>query len=140
MRRTPALFCNALVLISFFLCGCASSRVEEDGRLEVNAAMATRSRVATTEVLYAVRIRNVSERALWIRRVEVESVGGGRTRPAYETPRRSIEPGEELDLEIWAELESDETIMGVGDALARIIVSFDDGEERALGSYLVELR
>lgn len=102
--------------------------------------MASRKRGANTAFLYVVWIRNVSTGTLLIRRVEVEPIGGGRVRPAYAAPSKAVEPGEVIELTIWAELDPKETVMGVGDALARIVITFDDGAERVLGSYLVHLK
>jgi hypothetical protein len=132
----------SVILISIVvLNGCATaSRTNEDSRLEVQAAMATRQRGPNTAFLYIVSIRNVSERTLFLRRVEVEPIGGGRVRTAYAAPSRDIEPGEQIELSIWAELDPKETVLGVGNALARIVVAFDDGMEKVLGTYLVQLK
>lgn len=132
----------AAVLISAFLLaeGCASTpKTNEDSRLDVAAAVSSRRREVTTNLLYTVRIRNVTERTLVIRRVEVEPIGGGRVRPAYVSPAKELEPGEQADFQIWAELESRETVMGIGDNLAKVIVSFDDGPQKVMGTYLVNL-
>lgn len=132
---------SVLICLSLLADGCASTpKTNEDSRLEVAAAVSSRRREITTDLLYTVRIRNVGERTLKIRRVEVEPIGGGHVRPAYVTASKDLEPGEPADFQVWAELESRETVIGIGDALARVIVSFDDGPQKAMGTYLVNLK
>lgn len=131
------------LIILLFLCfqACASTpNTNEDPRLEVEAAASSKRRDVTTNLLYTVRIRNVSERVLTIRRVEIEPIGGGKVRPAYLTAAKLIEPGELSEFQIWAELDPRETVMGIGDELAKIIVSFDDEMQKVMGTYLVNLK
>lgn len=125
----------------FLLEGCASgTKSKEDPRLNVQAAMSQRSGRPSAAFLYVVWIRNVSDETLFIRRVEVDPIGGGQALPAYDVTSKRIEPGEEIEVRIWAELVSKETVLGIGDSLARVVVAFDDGAERVMGTYLVELK
>ncbi|MGA7615920.1 MAG: hypothetical protein WBX15_12155 [Thermoanaerobaculia bacterium] len=131
----------AIAAVAVLLASCATgTHSTEDPRLDVAASMRTSTRRESTDFLYLVRVRNVSGHMLFIRRVDVEPIGGGQIRPAFATWSKQVEPGEEIALSIWAELDPKETAMGVGDQLAKIIVSFDDGAEKILGTYLVHLK
>ncbi|HEY5610922.1 MAG TPA: hypothetical protein VIL97_06935 [Thermoanaerobaculia bacterium] len=140
MRRLSILLAFAVVV------ACASNRnVGPDERIEVDATFAGGGRPSSI-FSFQVSVRNDSERILTIKRVQVEPIGGANVKPAFVAANKRIEPGETARFDVWAETDprADEreihgAILGVGQSIARVYVTFVDGTENVIAAYMVEL-